>query len=371
MLPSRFAAIGRSRTGFGREAHGRRLSLVALLTALIVCTTLSGVLSRPASADQVASLRARAATISQRLVEEQLQVDAEQQQVSVASAQVAADRQAMARIDGQVAADRRVIARDTATVRQQAVQAYMDSGADLTRSDSAIFTGDAVSAQAGNEYASIVSDNLQNALDQLHQAERSLQGRQAALAQRQAADQASQALQASALQQATATEQQMQTVQAQVTGALAAAVAAQTAAQDAAAAAAVARAQRAATHGSAAPSTVAVAGPVAPTTTTPTTAAGGVGQGANLPDPPLNPFLQCVVQAESGGNYQAVSPNGLYMGAFQFSQPTWNTAAQAAGLPYLVGVPPNEATKAEQDTVAVALYALDGEQPWLGDRCTS
>ena len=78
-----------------------------------------------------------------------------------------------------------------------------------------------------------------------------------------------------------------------------------------------------------------------------------------------------MVQAESGGNYGAVSPNGLYMGAFQFSQSTWNTAAQAAGLPNLVGVPPNRASKAEQDSVAVALFALDGDQPWLGDRCSS
>ncbi len=77
-----------------------------------------------------------------------------------------------------------------------------------------------------------------------------------------------------------------------------------------------------------------------------------------------------MVQAESGGDYGIVSPNGLYMGAFQFSQSTWNTAASAAGLGLLVGVPPNEATRAEQDTVAVALYALDGQQPWLGDRCS-
>ena len=90
-----------------------------------------------------------------------------------------------------------------------------------------------------------------------------------------------------------------------------------------------------------------------------------------LSDPALNGFLSCVVQAESGGNYGIVSPNGLYMGAFQFSQPTWNSAAQAAGLGLLVGVPPNQATRAEQDTVAVALFALDGQQPWLGDRCSS
>ena len=94
------------------------------------------------------------------------------------------------------------------------------------------------------------------------------------------------------------------------------------------------------------------------------------GGGGATSDPALNPFLQCVVQAESGGNYGAVSPNGLYMGAFQFSQPTWNVAAQDAGLPGLVGMPPNVATKADQDTLAVALYALDGSQPWLGDRCS-
>jgi hypothetical protein len=85
----------------------------------------------------------------------------------------------------------------------------------------------------------------------------------------------------------------------------------------------------------------------------------------------LNAFLQCVVQAESGGDYGAVSPGGTYMGAFQFSQSTWNMAALAAGRPDLVGVHPNLASKADQDTVAVALYALDGERPWLGDRCSS
>jgi hypothetical protein len=92
---------------------------------------------------------------------------------------------------------------------------------------------------------------------------------------------------------------------------------------------------------------------------------------STLTDPTLPPFLQCVAGAESSGDYQAVSPNGLYMGAFQFSQATWNSAAEAAGLDFLVGIPPNKATKAEQDTVAIALYALDGQRPWLGDRCTS
>ena len=84
--------------------------------------------------------------------------------------------------------------------------------------------------------------------------------------------------------------------------------------------------------------------------------------------PQLNTFLRCVVQAESGGNYQAISPTGQYMGAFQFSQSTWNVAAQLAGMPTLVGVPPYDASPRDQDLLAIALYNADGEQPWY-DPC--
>jgi hypothetical protein len=170
------------------------------------------------------------------------------------------------------------------------------------------------------------------------------------LQQEQSQDQTDQRGRATDLAEAITTEHQMETVQSEVTGQLAAAISAQSAARAAAAAAAVAAAQQ-------------VAAKAAPVTVTSPVSTGGA-------DPALNPFLQCVVQAESGGNYQDVSPDGLYMGAFQFSQPTWNLAAQDAGLPQLVGVRPNLASKAQQDTVAVALYALDGSQPWLGDRCS-
>jgi hypothetical protein len=63
-----------------------------------------------------------------------------------------------------------------------------------------------------------------------------------------------------------------------------------------------------------------------------------------------------------------VSPDGQYMGGFQFSQGTWNEAAQLAGMPQLINVPPNEATPAQQDDLAIALYNADGEQPW-NDSC--
>ncbi len=58
------------------------------------------------------------------------------------------------------------------------------------------------------------------------------------------------------------------------------------------------------------------------------------------------------------------------MGGFQFSQATWNEAASLAGRPQLVDVPPNEATPAEQDDLAIALYQADGRQPW-NDSCST
>ncbi len=202
--------------------------------------------------------------------------------------------------------------------------------------------------QATNEYATITIGNIDVAVDRLHTAQRAVQVQQALLLQQRGRDQAEQEQQAAALSNANSTLSHMRVVQAQVTGQLAAAVTQQNALNAAAAAAAVAAAQRTATQK--APSS---------------------SSSSNETDPALNPFLQCVVQAESGGNYAAVSPNGLYMGAFQFSQPTWDYAAQAAGRSDLVGVHPNLASKPDQDTVAVALYSLDGERPWLGDRCSN
>lgn len=321
--------------------------------------------SRPVAADQISGLRAEATEISQKLIEEQLQIGAYQQQYSVTSEKLAVDQGDMARIGRQIGQDEEQMTNDLRAVRQQAVLTYMDAGSQLSASDDALFSGDMETVQLATEYSSIATGNVETALDQLHIAQRAMQVREAALQQEEAQDQLEQTQQATDLAQATHTENQMQLLQSEVTGQLAAAVAQQAAVQAAAAAAAVAAAQRAAAQRAAAQTTT-TEDPAAPPSLTSTTTLPGPGT-----DPALNAYLQCVVEAESGGNYGAVSPNGLYMGAFQFSQATWNTAAQAAGLPDLVGVAPNLASKADQDAVAVALYALDGQQPWLGDRCSS
>jgi len=350
--------VSRARTALGA---------VLVLTASVSTTALVLWAPRPAAADQVATLKARAAVISQNLIREQLQVGADQQQYSVDSAKVAADDASMARIAGVVDDDNARIDRDTDVVRRLALAAYMNAGSDLSGS-AALFTGDPEDATLTDEYRSISAGDIDGAIDALHEARATLVAEEAALGAVRARDEAEQSQRSSDLTAATGTQRQMESEQAQVTGQLAAAVAAQAAAQAAAAQAAVAAAQRAAA------AKITAAAQAAATV-------GGPGQtsgpaeatdvGDSLSDPALPPYLQCVVQAESGGNYQAVSPNGVYMGAFQFSQPTWDTAASDADLPFLVGVHPNLASKAAQDSVAVALYALDGEQPWLGDRCST
>ena len=302
---------------------------------------------------------------------EQLQVDAYRQAADVAAARVAADEQEIRTLTGRIATAQQAIDAKRRIVRTQAILTYINAGSAGSGVAGALFTdasGDR--AQAASEYADLAAGTITTAIAQLHTAQADLQDQEGALHQRQARDRADQSARATALAQATTTAADLSDQQARVTGQLAAAVAAQQAAAARSATVAVATraAAPAATPARSAPvATVPTAGPgTAPTPPV----ARPVGNPA-VGDPPLPPFLQCVVQAESGGDYTIASPGGTYMGAFQFSQPTWNTAAQAAGLTYLVGVPPNAASKAEQDTVAVTLYTLDGRQPWLGDRCSA
>jgi hypothetical protein len=334
-----------------------------------------GVTAAPAGADQVSDLQAQAAQIAQTLVREQLQVGSFQQQYSVAAAQVVKDAAAVEQTQQQMNADQQRIDLDTGRVRTQALRDYMGAGSVTPGFAQKFFTGGGGADLARSEYEAIASGNVTTAIDELHTSRQQLQQHDAVLQQQQSADQAEQVKQAGYLNQATTTQSQLASEQAQVTGQLASAVAQQQAAQAAAAEAAVKASEaQAAQRAQAAQKSSPATGGTAPTGTqaaapSSISATAPAGGGATS-DPPLPPFLQCVVQAESGGNYAAVSPDGQYMGAFQFSQSTWDLAAQDAGLPGLVGVPPNTASKADQDTLAVTLYDLDGEQPWY-DPCRS
>jgi hypothetical protein len=77
-------------------------------------------------------------------------------------------------------------------------------------------------------------------------------------------------------------------------------------------------------------------------------------------------FLACIRERESHDNYGAVSANGMYRGAYQFTQASWDAAARHAGRPDLVGVPPNLVAPANQDAIALAEYEWLGAAPWGG-----
>lgn len=77
-------------------------------------------------------------------------------------------------------------------------------------------------------------------------------------------------------------------------------------------------------------------------------------------------FLECIRRKESKQDYDAISPNKLYYGAYQFTQKTWNGVARHAGRGDLVGLSPSKATPAEQDAMALALLRWQGAEPWNG-----
>jgi hypothetical protein len=81
-------------------------------------------------------------------------------------------------------------------------------------------------------------------------------------------------------------------------------------------------------------------------------------------------FLACTRRYESidAGGYDAVSPGGLYRGAYQFDQVTWNGTARHLRRFDLVGVRPDRAAPALQDLLAYTLYSWQGAGHWHG-RC--
>ena len=66
--------------------------------------------------------------------------------------------------------------------------------------------------------------------------------------------------------------------------------------------------------------------------------------------------LAAIRACESSGNYAAVSPDGLYRGAYQFDLPTWQSVGGSGD--------PAVASAAEQDARASQLWSQRGSSPW-------
>jgi hypothetical protein len=341
------------------------LTLVTAITVTVVASP------GPVAADQVSDLKAQAAQIAQDLVLEQLQIGADQQQYDVDRAKVQRDEAEIGSTQNQIQSDVLRVTRDRKRLQDEAVSAYVN----MDPSGGILFEGNQSDTFARAEYEDVTSGDTELTIDALHTDEDGLHAERATLEQQEAQDQATtdqQATQASAARQ---TQVELNSKQSEITGQLVAAVAQQQAVQAAAAAKAVQAAQAAAAAAAkAATSTTSPSASGDPSSTSQSapsgasTAAQGTAASTSAGDPVLPPFLQCVLRVESGGNYGAVSPGGTYMGGFQFSQPTWNEAAQLAGMPQLINVPPNQATPAQQDDLAIALYQADGQQPW-DDSC--
>jgi hypothetical protein len=78
-------------------------------------------------------------------------------------------------------------------------------------------------------------------------------------------------------------------------------------------------------------------------------------------------FLACIRQRESGGDYTIYNSGGSgAAGAYQFLPGTWSSIAAAVGRGDLVGMDPAQASPADQDAMAAALYAQQGSAPWGG-----
>ena len=301
--------------------------------------------------------------MAQDLVLEQLQIGAYQQKYDIDTVKVQRDAAEIRSNMDQIRADIGRVNSDRKRLQSEAVSAYINLSPEVRGTD-ALFD-DEKRAPTVAEYEEVASGDISLTIAALHTDQKGLRAQRAVLEQLEARDQATTGQEATLTNAARQTEVQLASKQSEIQGKLAVAVAQQQAAQAAAAAAAVRAAQAKGAPAATAATPLRNSQPPRTTSSTrPPTSTVSTSSG----DPSLPPFLQCVLQVESGGNYNAVSPGGTYMGGFQFSQPTWNEAAELAGMPQLINVPPNEATPAEQDDLAIALYDADGQQPW-DDSC--
>ncbi len=300
-----------------------------LAASAISIPALAGTSPAGASAS---SLEAEASQLNEQLIEEELQVNAFEQQYETDATRVAQDNVAVAAVEQQVTRDRARVHADRVRLTQEAVSTYVNAGSIELNQTLQLFAGIGEADLNRSEYESVAIGNTAQTIAVLHIDQVQLAAGQATLELRAAQDRTAESAAAAATGNARQIAAELASKEALVTGQLAVDIASDR--------------EQIAVNAAAARSSV----------------------GGAVTDPSLPPFLQCVLQHESGGNYQAVDPSGTYFGGFQFSQSTWNEAAQLAGLPELIGVQPNEASAADQDTLAVALYEADGEQPWL-DGC--
>jgi len=368
--PPQWVSVARS-AGVAEHRTRRTLSQ-PLLTRLFAVAVVSALVFVPTGAhatttkDKIAQVRAEVDAVAQRWFRAQNHAAQLSQQISDAEQGI---RDAQARV---------FVTRAVATAR--AVMLYKTSNVEL----SPVFGNDPLDSARRAKLADQANSNSQDAIGQLTAAVQDLQSQRATLERDQAQQQ--KVLQQVAKER-SALEAQLSSLRAQAQREAAAALAAARSAGARAQAQARLRAfvqlsaggnsRGGGTSGSA---PAATAAPVAPTA-----APAAPPVAPPLPDPPSavvapaspaggggsshhnDPFLVCTRARESSGNYSINTGNGYY-GAYQFLPATWDSVAVHIGRMDLVGVLPSNASPADQDTIAWALYQWQGKAPW-GGRC--
>ncbi len=134
-------------------------AVVTVLTFAAVTAT------RPASADSLATARAEAAQIDKQLQADQQRLDVISQQYDAAQAQTGQIDQQIAQTKASIAADQSQVDTDQSNLRLQAVNQYM-TGSDDTGVESFFESGGAQAAVT-QEYQSVATANVSDAIDDL------------------------------------------------------------------------------------------------------------------------------------------------------------------------------------------------------------
>jgi cell wall-associated NlpC family hydrolase len=187
-----------STTAFGSE-RGRSTeapggAVLAVVSSLLVAAALVLVAPRSAAADELSSARAEAASIAAQLNADQTLLDQASERYFAANQRFEQASAALAATEAELAHDRTAVAADEVALRRAAIDAYTSAGTEAGMAS--LFSSGPLQASIASEYAELASDDLQEALAGLHEAESRLAATEAL--QKAERDQAAQALAAAA-----------------------------------------------------------------------------------------------------------------------------------------------------------------------------
>lgn len=264
----------------GRGIRLLRWVTVPALAVVTVCSCTVVGIARPATADQVATDKARAAQIEAQVEAMSQRIGALGQQYDQAENQVQAIDQEISATQAEIRQAKHKVSADQRTLQKAAVANYVTDGQAAT--ENPLFSGNQTTLSDSQEYAQVAEGDVTTAVDNLNSAENQLDVQESQLQSQQgqatAAADAAQNAENGAEAQEASLKQALAQANAQVQADIQAEQAAAAAAAEAAAQARIAAAQAAAQAAAAAAAAAASA-----------QGSGGGGGGSTAPPPPPPP----------------------------------------------------------------------------------